>query len=282
MSDNKKYYYLKLKDTFFDDERIKILESMPNGIYYSNLLLKLYLRSLKNNGKLTFTETIPYSLEMISTITNINIDTVRTGINILIELQFIDKLNNGKMFMSEIQNFIGQSSTEGDRKRLYRKEIEKLMLPSGQMSDERPPEIEIEKDIEKEKEIKKKTDKELYLDAWERFPHKSDLKKIILLFPEKMQPKTDKQKLNWVNECNKLLNVDKYSIPQIVDVVTFARSNDFWKSNLLSFMALRKKNDVGVPKIESIMAKMECKNKVKLNKNHVNHDQDEWKDGENW
>ena len=50
MSDNKKYYYLKLRDNFFDNDDIAILESMPDGILYSNILLKLYLRSLKNNG----------------------------------------------------------------------------------------------------------------------------------------------------------------------------------------------------------------------------------------
>ena len=43
MSDNKKYYYLKLKEDFFDSPEIKVLESMPNGYKYSNLLLKLYL-----------------------------------------------------------------------------------------------------------------------------------------------------------------------------------------------------------------------------------------------
>ena len=39
MSDNKKYYYLKLKEDFFDSPEIKVLESMSNGYKYSNLLL---------------------------------------------------------------------------------------------------------------------------------------------------------------------------------------------------------------------------------------------------
>ena len=38
MSDNKKYYYLKLKDNFFDSDEIKILEQMKNGYKYSNKL----------------------------------------------------------------------------------------------------------------------------------------------------------------------------------------------------------------------------------------------------
>ena len=32
MSVNKKYYYLKLKDSFFDSEEMKLLESQKNAI----------------------------------------------------------------------------------------------------------------------------------------------------------------------------------------------------------------------------------------------------------
>ena len=63
MSDNKKYYYLRLKDNFFDSDELKILESMKDGYLYSNILLKLYLRSLKNDGKLVVNERIPYNAE---------------------------------------------------------------------------------------------------------------------------------------------------------------------------------------------------------------------------
>ena len=32
MADNRKYYYLKLKESYFDDDAIVLLESMPDGI----------------------------------------------------------------------------------------------------------------------------------------------------------------------------------------------------------------------------------------------------------
>ena len=51
MSDNRKYYYLKLKENYFDEDAIVLLESMQDGILYSNILLKLYLKSLKNGGR---------------------------------------------------------------------------------------------------------------------------------------------------------------------------------------------------------------------------------------
>ena len=50
MADNKKYYYLKLKENFFDSEEMIILQSMQDGYIYSDILMKLYLRSLKMKG----------------------------------------------------------------------------------------------------------------------------------------------------------------------------------------------------------------------------------------
>ena len=60
MSDNRKYYYLKLKENYFDDDSIVLLESMQDGVLYSNILLKLYLKSLKHGGRLQLDENIPY------------------------------------------------------------------------------------------------------------------------------------------------------------------------------------------------------------------------------
>ena len=165
MSDNKKYYYLKLRDNFFDNDDIAILESMPDGILYSNILLKLYLRSLKNNGKLMFNDRIPYNAQMLSTITRQPVAVVEKSVGIFKEMGLIEVLDNGAIYMLDIQNFIGSSNTEADRKREYRRKIalEKgqkfLGHLSGHLSDEQAPEIEKEIEIEIEKEIEKEIDK---------------------------------------------------------------------------------------------------------------------------
>ena len=121
MSDNKKYYYLKLKEDFFDSPEIKVLESMPNGYKYSNLLLKLYLKALKFDGALRLNEHKPYNVEMISAAVGMDIDTVRVAFDLFEKLKLVEILNDGTIYMLEIQNFIGKSTTEADRKRNYRK-----------------------------------------------------------------------------------------------------------------------------------------------------------------
>lgn len=152
MADNKKYYYLKLKDNFYDSEQMLLLESMENGYLYSNILMKMYLRSLKSNGKLMFNDRIPYNPQMLSKIVKHNVDVVEKALMVFKELDLIEILDNGAIYMLDIQNFIGQSSTEGDRKREYRNKIkEEQNMLLGQMSDKCPPEIDI--DIEKDIDI---------------------------------------------------------------------------------------------------------------------------------
>lgn len=137
MADNKKYYYLKLKENFFDSEEMIILESMPDGYLYSNILLKLYLRSLKNEGRLMYKNYLPYTPSILAPLVRHPIGVVEKAIQVFQKLGLIEVLDNGAIYMMDIQNFIGESSTEADRKRDYRRRIEQeKALDVGQMSDQ--------------------------------------------------------------------------------------------------------------------------------------------------
>ena len=78
------------------------------------------------------------------------------------KLGLVEPLDNGALYMSNIELFIGQSSTEGERKRRARMKISEQKRLSGQVSEAKadicPPEIEIKKEIdielEKEGELK--------------------------------------------------------------------------------------------------------------------------------
>ena len=162
MSDNRKYYYLKLKENFFDGDAIVLLESMQDGILYSNILLKLYLKSLKNGGKLQLDENIPCTAQMIATLTRHQIGTVERALEIFRQLGLVEQFDSGLLYMTDIELMIGQSSTEAERKRAARLENKALLPPrtnGGHLSDIRPPEIEIKKeiDIEIEKERESET-----------------------------------------------------------------------------------------------------------------------------
>ena len=104
MSDNRKYYYLKPKENYFDDDSIVLLESMQDCVLYSNILLKLYLKSLKHGGRLQLDENIPYTAQMIATITRQQIGTVERALQIFLKLGLVEVLDSGTFYMSNIRS----------------------------------------------------------------------------------------------------------------------------------------------------------------------------------
>lgn len=178
MANKSSYYYLKIKENFFDTEDMKLLESMDNGYQYSNILMKMYLLSLKNGGKLMYKDKIPYNSKMLSTILNHNIDILDKAINIFKELNLIEVMDTGAIFMIDIQNFIGKSSDEADRIRAFRSRIEtekQLENKSDvQMYDKCTTDVANIKD----KDITKDRDKDrnIYMSEfeslWEIYPNK--------------------------------------------------------------------------------------------------------------
>ena len=123
MSDNIKYYYMRLKENFFDTNDILVLESLQDGYLYSNILLKLYLRSLKDDGKLMFNNRIPYNPQMIATITRHQVGTVEKALSYFKEMGLIEVLDNGAIYMLDIQTYIGKTSTEAERIKRFRSTI---------------------------------------------------------------------------------------------------------------------------------------------------------------
>lgn len=98
-----------------------------------------------------FNNLIPYNTQMLATITRHQVGTVEKAIQIFQQLKLIEVLDNGALYMTNIQNFVGKSSSDADRKRANYKKVKQL----GQMS-EKSPEIsppEIEKEIEIKKDI---------------------------------------------------------------------------------------------------------------------------------
>ncbi|KAA8452642.1 phage replisome organizer N-terminal domain-containing protein [Weissella paramesenteroides] len=161
MADNKKYYYIRLKENFFDSDEIKLLESIPNdGYKFSNILLKMYLKSLKYNGRLMFNERIPFNAEMLATVTGHSIGDIERAIEMFKKFGLIEVLETGEIYMLDIQSFIGKTSTEADRIKAYRRNIESKKQKGVQMYDKRTPEIETELDKELDIETEREQETE--------------------------------------------------------------------------------------------------------------------------
>lgn len=149
MGESKKYYWLKLKRDFFKRHDIRIIEEMPNGKDYVLFYLKLLLESVDHEGTLRFSDTIPYNEQMLSVVTNTNIDIVRSAMKLFIELHMIDVFDDQTIYMNEVEKYIGSETQWAEKKRLQRAKEDNV----PKLSSNCPTEKEKEEETESEKEI---------------------------------------------------------------------------------------------------------------------------------
>ena len=169
MENNNRFYWLKLKRDFFKRSDIMIIENMPNGKEYILFYLKLLLESIDNEGSLRFSDTIPYNEEMLATITNTNIDIVRSAMKVFESTKMIEILDDETIFMAEVSSLIGSASNtdEANRQRRCReKKKAKLaenvtnchnIVTNGVTNNNESKSIELEKEIDIELDSKKET-----------------------------------------------------------------------------------------------------------------------------
>ena len=82
-----KFYWLKLRKDYLKRHDIKILESMPDGQLSVLFYLKLMLESVDHEGELRFSSKVPYTPEMLATITDTDVDVAKLSIKRLQDLR---------------------------------------------------------------------------------------------------------------------------------------------------------------------------------------------------
>lgn len=153
MSDKKKYYWLKLKEDFFEEDTISWLEEQENGKDYCLFYLKLCLKSLKNDGVLIRNVGelfIPYEISKLAEITNTDIDTVIVAMELFKKIGLVQVLENGEIYLTQLKNMIGSETNWAILKRNERQK--KLELDNVQKLSTRDRDIEKEIEIEKEQD----------------------------------------------------------------------------------------------------------------------------------
>ena len=129
-----KNYWLKMRKDFFKRHDTRIIRGMPNGEKYLLFYLVLLAESVSHDGKLRFSEAVPYNEEMLAIVTETDVDTVRCAIHVFIELGMMEKWDDGTFFMSELQRMIGTETKWAEKKRLQRER--QAALPAPEPSDE--------------------------------------------------------------------------------------------------------------------------------------------------
>lgn len=160
MSENKKYYWLKLKDSFFADKRIKKLRKIAGGDTYTIIYLKMQLLSLKDEGNLYFDNVENTFEEEIALQIDEDVEDVKLTIAFLVRNNLLAIIDDDYYELPETKLCIGKEGQSAQRVRKCREKKklkEQLALQCNTDVTKCNTEIEIEKEIEKEREIKKPT-----------------------------------------------------------------------------------------------------------------------------
>lgn len=127
-NDNKRYYWLKLKKDFFQQHQIKVLKSLPNGRLYALIYLELLAESTTHNGELRYSQMLPYDTVTLSAVIDEDKDNVEKAIETFVNLELVEILDDGTIYMLEINRLIGSETGQTIRKRESRIKNEGKLL----------------------------------------------------------------------------------------------------------------------------------------------------------
>lgn len=150
MSENKKYYWLKLKENFFEEKHIKYLRTLPDGDKLVIVYQKMQLKSLRTEGFIKYDQILPSNVEELAMILDEDTNAVRLAISALVKSGAVEILDDGSFYMLAMQDLIGKEGASAERVRKFRDRQKKLALPCNTDVTKCNTEIEIELEIEKD------------------------------------------------------------------------------------------------------------------------------------
>ncbi|MEG7620188.1 phage replisome organizer N-terminal domain-containing protein [Enterococcus durans] len=236
--------WIKLKTTMFDDEKIRLIQAVPESDAIIVIWIRLLVLAGKTNddGLIYIQRNMPYTEEMLATLFGKNVNTVRLALTTLANFNMIDLGSDGLIAISnweKHQNIEGMDkvrlkNAERNRKYRERKRQEHLKLENDVSVTSRDG---IDKDIEEEKDIDKEEKKGKYSDEHLRLAKKLQ-SNLTEDFPKEMN-KVDIEK--WADTIRLMEERDKASIEAIEYVINWLPTNEFWFGNIRSAKKLREK-----------------------------------------
>lgn len=191
-TENKRFYWIKLRENFFQQETIDWLMEQENGSAYIVLYLKMCLLTANTSGELIRTigdMTIPYEPKKISQKTGFDIDTVNVALSLFKHLGLIEETQGGIPVMPEVKNMVGSESESAARVRKYRKKKKALQSNGDVTNKALQSNVEIrDKSIEYRDKSKENREKKVESRKKETGASDDGLKDVITAYRKNIYP----------------------------------------------------------------------------------------------
>ncbi len=159
----KRYYWLKLKDDFFTDKRIKKLRRIAGGDTYTIIYLKMMMKCMNNDGILEYEGIEDNFADELALDLDEDADNVQVTVNFLMRAGLLEEMGENRFLMAEVPELIGSETASAQRVRDFRNRQKMLQsntdVTEVKQSCSAEKEIDKDKDIEKDKDTDKDKDK---------------------------------------------------------------------------------------------------------------------------
>lgn len=168
----KRYYWLKLKNDFFDQKEIKLLRKIAGGDTFTIIYLKMLLKSLQDNGSLYFEAIGDDFTEELALDLDEDVENVALTIQFLQAKKLLEIIEEDEFFLNRVPEMVGSEaySTERSRRHRNKKKQKMLQCNANETEEQRNATKRIEqeqrKDLEKrEKRGEQRAEKEQELES---------------------------------------------------------------------------------------------------------------------
>ena len=117
-----KNFWLQMTNDFYDSDRMLYLESRPNGQAYCLFYTKLLLKGIRTGGILRLSDKLTYTNDMIAYFTRMPVEIVNEAMELLQTLDLVEILDDGTIFLPEIEDMVGSETKWAGYKRKSRRE----------------------------------------------------------------------------------------------------------------------------------------------------------------
>ena len=147
VTENRRYYWLQLKDDFFNSKEMKLMRKLPGGEEITIIYLKMMLASLAEQGKLYFEGLAEDLAEELSLIIDEDPEAIRLTLMFLTKKKLLTTSDNYQFNLEQVPEMVGSETASTRRSRKHR-ETQKL-LQCNTTATKSNGDIHIDIDIDK-------------------------------------------------------------------------------------------------------------------------------------
>lgn len=154
---NKRYYWLQLKENFFNSKEMKLMRKLPGGEEITIIYLKIMLTSLENEGVIFYEGLAEDLAEELALEIGEDVESIRMALMFMEKKRLITTNDNYSYKLEQVPELVGSETASARRVRKHRENKKALQGNTGVTKCIGDIDIEIEKDIEIDKDIEKNT-----------------------------------------------------------------------------------------------------------------------------